>query len=151
MMPDDLKKPAGYAAMVAEAEAAVVAVKDPQLRAVAFEKILSTLLEGPADRHASSGHGRQPARKKTIGKHKGTPKQRHGPKGHVEGLVDDGFFKTQRTIAEVKAELANSGHHIPLTSLSGPLQTLVQERRLRRQKVSSGDGGTKSTFAYSDW
>jgi hypothetical protein len=34
-----------YAAMAAEAEASVSAVKDPELRRVAFEKILATLLE----------------------------------------------------------------------------------------------------------
>ncbi len=39
-------KGAEYAAMVAEAEASVSAVKDPELRRVAFEKILGTLLEG---------------------------------------------------------------------------------------------------------
>lgn len=150
-MPADTTKPAGYAAMVAEAEAAVTAVKDPQLRAVAFEKILSTLLDGHGDHHRPGESKRQTARRSATSERPKKQKKRHGPKGHVEGLIDDGFFKKQRTIAEVKAELANSGHHIPLTSLSGPLQTLVQERRLRRQKVSGGDGGTKSTFAYSNW
>jgi hypothetical protein len=66
-------------------------------------------------------------------------------------LIDDGFFKEQRTIAEVKAELANQGYHIALTSLSGPLQKLTQERRLRRQKVTAEGKGSKVTFAYSNW
>jgi hypothetical protein len=76
---------------------------------------------------------------------------RQGPKGHVEALIDDGFFNKQRTIAEVKAELANQGYHIALTSLSGPLQKLTQERRLRRQKVAAEGKGSKAAFAYSNW
>jgi hypothetical protein len=42
-------------------------------------------------------------------------------------MVDDGFFKKPKTISEVKAELENRGHHIPLTSLSGPMQALSEE------------------------
>jgi hypothetical protein len=69
----------------------------------------------------------------------------------VEALIDEDFFKKQRTIAEVKAELANQGHHIALTSLSGPLQKLTQERRLRRQKITGGSKGSKVSYAYSNW
>ena len=46
-MPDSPR--ATYAAMAAEAEAAVASVKDPELRRVAFEKILTALLEGQPD------------------------------------------------------------------------------------------------------
>lgn len=66
----------------------------------------------------------------------------------MEGLIDDGFFKKPRTLSEVKAELANRGHHIPRTSLSGPLQTLCKNHRLRRQK---GIGSSKGRFAYTNW
>jgi hypothetical protein len=47
--------------------------------------------------------------------------------------------------------LANRGHHIPLTSLSGRLQSLTQERKLRRQKTAASSKGTKTTYAYSNW
>lgn len=60
-------------------------------------------------------------------------------------MVDDGFFDRPKTISEVKAELENRGHHIPLTSLSGPLQKLCKKKVLRRQKP---DG---KTFSYSNW
>jgi hypothetical protein len=39
------------------------------------------------------------------------PKKGGGPKGCVRELIDDGFFKKPKTIAEVKAELANRGAH----------------------------------------
>ena len=66
-------------------------------------------------------------------------------------MIEDDFFKRQRTIAEVKAELANLGHHVAITSLSGPLQNLTRERKLRRQKVTADGKGAKSTYAYSNW
>src|SRR5262249_48229859 len=75
---------------------------------------------------------------------------RKGPKAYLEELFEDDFFKKPRTIAEVKAELANRGHHIALTSLSKPLQTLTQERQLRRQKAATNGKGTR-TYAYSNW
>ncbi len=143
-------KTAAYAKMVAEAEAAVAAMKDPELRRVAFEKILATLLESG---QPASG-GPKPPSKRRRGEPGGkrcASQSRRGPKACLETMLDDGFFKKKRTIAEVKAELANRGHHIALTSLSGPLQKLTQERRLRRQKVTANGKGRKTTYAYSNW
>ncbi len=145
---------ATYTKIVAEAEAAVAAMKDPELRRVAFEKILATLLEGeqPASGGPKPPSKRQKVKPGAIGGGKRSASQtRQGPKAYVETMIDDGFFKKQRTIAEVKAELANRGHHVALTSLSGPLQKLTQERRLRRQKVTANGKGTKTTYAYSNW
>jgi hypothetical protein len=146
------KKTAAYAAIVAEAVEAVAAVKDPELRTVAFEKILATLLEGqtaPASR-GDTRPGRTGSKKATPAGRSGGKKS-GGPKAYVEALIDEGFFKKQRTIADVKAELANGGRHIALTSLSGPLQALTQERRLRRQKAAAKNGGSKTTYAHSNW
>jgi hypothetical protein len=61
----------------------------------------------------------------------------------------DGFFKKPKTIAEVKAELENRGHHIPMSSLSGPLQKLCQRKILRRQKAKTAEN--KQAFIYSNW
>lgn len=141
------------AALASEAEAAVASVKDPELKRVAFDKILTALLEqqsegsakAPASKAKGASSSKAPAQKSTA------PAQgRRGPKAYIESLIEDDFFNQQRTIAEVKAELANLGHHVALTSLSGPLQTLTQERKLRRQKAT-GDNGAKSTYAYPNW
>jgi hypothetical protein len=78
-------------------------------------------------------------------------KARRGPKGYIRELIDDGFFKKPKTIAEVKAELANRGHHIALTSLSGPLQGLCQDKVLRRHRARSGDKSQKTAYNYSEW
>jgi hypothetical protein len=145
---------ADYAAMVAQAEEAVAAVKDPELRRVAFEKILATLLGGGfAGSSPTQGRLKQPRAKPRppTGTRRPAKRLQKGPKAYIEQLINDGFFKKQRTIADVKSELANRGHHIALTSLSGPLQTLTQERKLRRQKVAANSKGKKTTYAYSNW
>ena len=130
-----------YASLVVQAEAAVKAVKDPELRRVAFEKVLDDLL-------ASGG---KPSKKKAAKNEqpKAASKKARGPLGYARELAEEGFFKKPKTIVQVKAELENRGHHIPLTSLSGPMQTLCQKRVLRRHKAKTT--GKKETFNYSEW
>jgi hypothetical protein len=135
-----------YALLVAQAEQAVKAVKDPELKRVAFEKVLDDLLTGGAASKASAKQTAAPAKKSAT---KIAKRRARGPAGYLQELVDDGFFKKQKTIAQVKAELENRGHHIPLTSLSGPLQNLCKRRVLRRQKKKTS--GKKQTFSYSEW
>lgn len=152
-MANDLKA-ASYAEMVAETEAAVAAVKDPELRRVAFEKILSTLLEREASGSGPARRNRklpQSKRRSSAGAKRATGKVRRGPLTHINELFDEGFFKKDQTIAQVKAELTNRGHHIPLTSLSGPLQQLTREKKLHRQKMRVNKKGTKTTYAYRNW
>lgn len=135
-----------YAEVVSQAEKAVAGVKDPELRRIAFQKVLDDLLGGsamPAIRTPTSSSKRRAPKagqKQTV---------KRGTQAYVEELVDDGFFKKPKTIAHVKAELENRGHHIPLTSLSGPLQKLCQRKALRRQRIKTSD--KKQTFAYTLW
>ena len=133
-----------YAALVAKAEKAVAAVKDPDLKRIAFQKVLDNLLsEGAASEGTPAA---QKVQKKAAQKARSAPSGSSGPKAYVEGLIEEKFFKKPKTISQVKAELENLGHHIPITSLSGPLQRLCQQRKLRRQKLA--DSGT---YAYSEW
>jgi len=135
-----------YAELVDEAEQAVKGVKDPELRRIAFQKVLEELLGGGGARPVTQ------ARAKTRGVPNASRTKkasRGGPRTYIREMLDDGFFKKPKTITDVKAELENRGHHIPLTSLSGPLQQLCKGRELRRQRV---DGkGNKKPFAYSVW
>jgi hypothetical protein len=134
-----------YAELVAKAEKAVIAVKDPELKRIAFQKILDDLLTSDSRR---AEHKKRSVGKKGRSSSPTTPNRR-GPQAYVEQMIEDGFFKKPKTIAQVKAELENRGHHIALTSLSGPLQKLCQRRSLRRQKATLS--GNKETFAYSEW
>lgn len=134
-----MAKRADYAELVAQAERAVAAVKDPELRRAAFEKVFDDLLGGGRRSFRPKEAKAAPTR---------TARKKAGPQGYVEELAGDGFFRKPKTIAQVKAELENRGHHIPLTSLSGPLQKLCQRKALRRQRAKSGN---KQTFSYSNW
>lgn len=135
-----------YAELVGQAERAVAAVTDPELKRIAFQKILDDLL---ASGSAAAGGKTAAARRPKETSSARTKANRRGPQGYVEEMIDDGFFKKPKTIAQVKAELENRGHHIALASLSGPLQKLCQRRKLRRQKTTLS--GNKQTFAYSEW
>lgn len=139
-----MRKPPDYSKLVSQAELAVQGVKDPELKRAAFEKILDDLL-------AATSPGKKQAKTVTSEKSAKTAprKTKRGPRAYIEELVGDGFFRKPKTITQVRAELGNRGHHVPLTSLSGPLQILCQRRKLRRQKVKTG--GKKVTFAYSEW
>ena len=132
-----------YSELVAQAERAVSNVKDAELRRVAFEWVLNDLL-GAGDREHKSTPCKT-ARTSSNASRKQATKKQGGPQSYVEEMVGDGFFKKPKTISEVKAELENRGHHIPVTSLSGPMQKLCQKKVLRRQKP---DG---KTFSYSVW
>jgi len=143
-----------YENLVKQAEEAVAPVKDPELKRIAFGKILDSLLGTTEGRRNVSSKSKK-ARRRASGSSepveaKKTRKRRAGTQAYIEELIDDDFFAKPKTIAAVKAELGNRGHHIPLTSLSGPLQNLCKRKRLRRQKSEATDGGKKA-FAYSNW
>ena len=135
-----------YATLVAQAEKAVSGVKDPELKRVAFQKVLEDLLSAGAPQPSAprKTHSAKKAHSKAPSK-----KVRRGPQGYIEEMIEDQFFEKPKTMAEVKAELENRGHHIPFTSLSGPLQALCQKKTLRRQKTKISD--KKQTYAYSEW
>jgi hypothetical protein len=133
-----------YAELVTQAEAAVAGVKDPELRRAAFEKILEDLLSKAGQKSAGLASSKAHRTSKA-----GSPRRaqaKGGPQAYIEEMIDDGFFKKPKTISEVRVELGNRGHHIPRTSLSGPLQTLCKKKVLRRQKT-----GDKGVFSYSHW
>lgn len=129
----------GLTGTVAEAESAVASIKDPELRLAAFEKILQHLLESQAN----------PVKKTRLVTAASKTKALAGPTGRIADLIDDGFFKKPRSITEVKAELANRGHHIALTALSTPLQRLCKAKRLRRQKGTAS--GRAGSYGYTNW
>jgi hypothetical protein len=136
-----------YAALVAQAEKAVASVKDPSLKQIAFQKVLDDLLGANEPERPSPS--RPAATRKSPKPQKIRGSARGGPTQYIQELIGDNFFRKLKTISEVKAELGNRGHHIALTSLSGPLQNLCKARVLRRQKLKAS--GKRQTFAYSIW
>jgi hypothetical protein len=131
-------KAPNYAELAQQAEQAVQGLKDPELKRIAFQKVLEELIGGGST-------SQRTARKTRTAKSSSAKKSnRGGPVAYIRELHQEGFFKKPKAITDVKVELENRGHHIPLTSLSGPLQTLCKQRLLRRQR---SDG----RFVYSDW
>jgi hypothetical protein len=128
-----------------KAENAVSDMADPALKLKAFEVILGKLLNGtePSSR-ISEPQKRKKRRSQdsqsVAAKHDGNSKR-----GRVLKLRDDGFFSDQRTIGELRDELRTRGWIYELTSLSGPLQQLVQQGQLRRALVTEG---TKKIYKY---
>jgi len=63
------------------------------------------------------------------------PSTKTGPKADILRLKTEGFFRGQRrTIKEVQEALEAQGNIYPVTSLSGPLLSLVKDRELGRLK-----------------
>lgn len=146
-----MASPPDYAAFVAQAESAVKGLKDPELKRIAFQKVLDDLI-GASDRPFEGSSGRasrakKPAKTAKSSKSKSTT--RGGPRAYIRELVDDAFFKKPKTLSDVKVELENRGHHIAITSLSGPLQQLCKLRELRRKRTE--EPGAKKTYVYSNW
>ncbi len=52
----------------------------------------------------------------------------------IESLRSEDFFGEPKGLKQVRAKLAEAGHHYPLTTLSGAMQAEARSRRLRRFK-----------------
>lgn len=146
-----MASPPDYAAFVAQAESAVKGLKDPELKRIAFQKVLDDLI-GASDRPSEGTSGRISGAKKpakTAKSAKSKSATRGGPRAYIRELVEDAFFKKPKTLSDVKVELENRGHHIAITSLSGPLQQLCKLRELRRKRTE--EPGAKKTYVYSNW
>lgn len=50
----------------------------------------------------------------------------------VASLIDSGFFKKPRSLADIKRALEEIGHHYPVTTLSAAMLRQVRRRSLRR-------------------
>jgi len=73
---------------------------------------------------------------------KAQPRKPQLSKGHgsggiadlVEVLKSENFFKNPKGLGEIRKKFADMGHHYPLTTLSGAMQTQAKKRNLRRFK-----------------
>ena len=137
-----------YQERISVATAAVADMPDPQLKQVAFAKILEQLLSQSTSGAAPASAGQMHS---TFRRAQPRPRSavNAGPVGWIDALVDEGFFQRGKTLRDVQTELQNRGHRIPRTSLSGPLQSLCRRRRLRRSKEGSPTG--KKIYVYSTW
>jgi hypothetical protein len=127
------------------AEESVREMPDGDLKVKAFETILAHLLarsSGIEIRQAATGNKVAQQDKPQSGKARTSVTER------LLSLKGDNFFSAQRSIAEIRQELKKNGWHYPITSLSGPLQVLVQKKKLRRERVSDDKG--RRGWGYSN-
>jgi len=127
-----------------QAENAVSDMPEGDIKVKAFETILTHLLSSPTQ-------GQPEPRTKSKPQPAEKPRAKESATSSSErilSLKQEGFFKTQKSIAEIRAELKKNGWHYPVTSLSGRLQALVQKRHLRRENVDDADG--RKGWKYSN-
>jgi hypothetical protein len=121
------------------AEHAVEGMKEGPLKVAAFQAILTKLLTDSD--HAEEGQRTSAKALLSTNKHPDSLT------GRILTIKSEGFFKTQRSLGEVREALGSRGWHYPLTSLSGVMQGLVQQRLLRRERVTAGK---KRVWKYSN-
>ena len=126
-----------------EAEKAIAEMPDGDLKVKAFEVILGHLLG------AGSGLAKQSVVHEEEYEAKPAQKGRAAKSATARVLLlrEEGFFKSQRSMGEISAELAAHGWHYPLTALSGTLQGLTQRREIRRVRAKKGN---KKVWLYSE-
>jgi hypothetical protein len=125
------------------AESAIADMADGDLKIKAFEVILGHLL---SELNASQAVTAESKRRLRPGR----KVESRSPQSCIDrilSLKEEGFFGTQRSIGEIKSELARHGWHYPPTTLSGKLQSIVRRRELRRIK---GSDGKRSLWKYSE-
>lgn len=126
-----------------EAEKAVAEMADGDLKLKAFEVILNHLLSEKLEKPATP-LARGKKSEITIPE---TEASNDSAAGRILVLKDEGFFKTQKTLGEIREELETHGWHYPTTTLSGVLIELVQKRKLRRVRVKEEN---KKIWKYSN-
>lgn len=127
-----------------QAEKSVAEMPDGELKLKAFEVILGHLL--------AAGQSK-PTHTTTIPQTKESKQEvaaeidADTADGRILVLKDEGYFKTPQSIGRIRQELQAHGWHYPVTTLSGTLMSLVQKRKLRRQK---GKEGNRQLWVYTN-
>ncbi len=139
---------ANIIALRKSAEHAVADMPEGPLKMKAFEVILGNLLEGKEATGRAATAQREPIVVRPPSRNRGQRAEGKVPDSCPERILflrTEGFFKTPRTLSEIQAELRLRGWIYPVTSLSGPVQKLVQKRELRRL---AGEDGKKGSYTY---
>lgn len=135
--------------LIQEAKDSVSVVKDPQLRQIAFGRILDFFLSSDyvleGQRNDKKG-GRKILKKIPSKEHK----KRKGPKVWMEELIEQDFFKKPKSLKEIIGQLETLGHHLRSSDVQPYLQIFMDNKKLRRKKQAPGGGG-KKCWHYVNW
>ena len=61
----------------------------------------------------------------------------------IIGLIDDGFFKSNRTMAEIIKELETRDYHLKSSQLTSTLRNIVRNKHLKKTKNLPTDKESK--------
>lgn len=101
--------------------------------ALLLQKFSSTNNAAGDTKRKSRAKSQTASPRKSAGKSK-----RKGPQQLMADLADEGWFKSKRTISDVKKKLEEKGHIYAMESLSTPLLRLTRNKTLRRIKDKGG-------------
>lgn len=132
--------------LVEKAEQIASAVKDSQLKPVAFEIILGFLLHSGKSGFAGTGKVPKSDRNKDEIKNK----KSEGTIAWLEELKEENFFEEPKNSSGILSALAERGHHLKDSDLTLPLQKLTKRKLLRRKKQAPIEGRRKVWY-YSNW
>lgn len=131
------------------AEASVRDMDDGPLKEAAFTTILTQVLQqnllagSPTSLMAPAGRGL--ARRK-----KGSAQRSDGTTARLLGLVDEGYFAQQRSLAEIRDVLAERGWHYQVEDLGTAVTRLVRPDRKCLRRVKVAESG-KRLWRYSNY
>jgi hypothetical protein len=80
-------------------------------------------------------------RTQTATQPKGTgnpPSEKSGPQQLVKALIDDGFFREKRRLADVNVRLEEQGHYYSIQTIAVNLLRLTKKKMLRRLRDDKG-------------
>jgi hypothetical protein len=131
----------GIERFLVEAERLTRAVVEPELRRVAYDRVLERLLKGTQFRSARM----QPLETSLLPR-----PERSGPTTWLVELEEEGFFRQPKSTNDVVGALAEKGHHVEAEDVTWQLRKLVEKKVLRRKKEIP-EGATKPVWLYSTW
>lgn len=133
-----------YTPFFAKAHTAVAGIKEDSIRSVAFGVVLTHLLGETSQGVKKPLIDETPAEKRVAKK-----VSKSGPKAWLVELVNEGFFSTPRSSADIRQELSSRSHILAATAITQPLEALCHEKLLRRSPKSPD--GKKSGIHWHNW
>jgi hypothetical protein len=132
--------------LIETAQAVTEGISDPQLRGIAFGKVLDRLLDGESfGPIAVVGH---PHSSPTSAPKISAPAGRVGPNAWIDALVAEGYFSKPRSLGEVTEAVRAQGHNVESKNVTAPLERLLQTKGLRRERKAT-ETAKRGVWMYS--
>jgi hypothetical protein len=109
-------------------------------------------VRGPRSENSAPASRPRSAKKALTGRlsKKNASSSADGPMAKIQELIDEDWFASPHAVSELLHELAARGTHYKTGNVTLQMQTLVKDKKLRRQKRLS-DSGKREVWYYSNW